>query len=219
MTKWAWILWNYDWSFYWPIMRKFGSDAFSISDGGTGPAIPDPLCRFPQVSGVGCLGLVLSKENFERVTNRSTLDFPEICCGCGEPASQRISASRHRRFTLREVPICDRCQAQLRDRTAPLLVLTHFESGKLQSIVLVAKSHAFLRETVARNDAGENLPPWFWYDDDDITGMRYAFGPCRRWYDQLCASSDAEREELLQSCPPGWRAWLHLTALKDQSRS
>jgi hypothetical protein len=210
-AKSAWILWEHEWSFYWPIIRKFGDDAFSVTNGGNGPEMSEPFFPIPHLTGVHCLGFVLSRENFERLTKGSTLDFPDICCGCSDPSTRRVSASPHRRFTLRDVPVCDRCYGEQRDGSAPVLAtLNPVPCGKLQSINLVAKSPLFLRETAARNNAGELLPPWFFYDDDDITGMRHAFCILHRWFDKLYGSTNEEREELLKSSPPGWKAWIEM---------
>gem|GEM_PF-3617496 len=219
LAKTAWILWQvHEWS-YWPIIRKFGDDVFSIVDNENRPETSEPSFAIPHLTGVHGVGFVLSRENFERLTTNSTLDFPDVCCGCNAASTRRVPASPHRRFTLHDVPICNGCYEKQRDGTAPILATPQtVPSGKLQSINIAAQSLLFLRETDERNDAGELLPPWFFYDDDDINGMRSAFGVLHPWWEKFRRSTREERDELLKSCPPGWKAWIDM-ALRFHSAS
>ena len=216
---------------YWSAVRTFGLTSVRInkSPQECHPELGGHAFLHPELPGLFVGGVYLSKQNYEMFASKETIDFPNLCCGCGIETTNRLPSLgvRDRWFAkrplLRDVPTCVECAAKR--KYSPIVAIIDFRSfifrgfngegeGRTGDMTFLARSRAFLDATARKNAEGDVLPPWFWYsncDPSEFGGLREN-SVVATWWNYIEGCDNERRRAYLQrwNAPDRW-----LSAVRD----
>jgi hypothetical protein len=155
---------------------------------------------------------------FDMWINQKQLNFPSICCVCGDPASTTRDVPAAyvlpTSCEIRAVPHCADC---IKLRRVPFIAICVPLCGTVETsvIVLYSRSKQFLTDVISLNRSGDVFPPWIAFPDSNPISNLWGQGNSEYWMYNVWTPFLATMPEPecmayfdRWNAPEEWREWV-----------